>query len=286
MDINSLLDIPPWEWPSDAGEVIFETLTNRKARESDRLIAAELASNIVVMDDEVAEALLDIVSSADEAEALRARAAIALGPVLELGDWELMDDEFDDPDGVPITLESFRHLREALHKLYRDERNPREVRRRILEASVRSPQEWHSDAIKAAYASPDPKWKLTAVFAMGYVLGFEDQILEALESADADIHLEAVRAAGRHEVDEAWPHVVDLVNKRGIPKPLLLTAIQAVGSIRPKEAGEVLFELANSPDEEIAEAAEEAISMADAMSEDSPDEDEDEDDEDDGDWVN
>ena len=43
------------------------------------------------------------------------------------------------------------------------------------------------------------------------------------------------------------------------PKPLLLAAIGAVGSIRPAEARKILVDLADSDDEEIAEAIDEAI---------------------------
>ena len=85
----------------------------------------------------------------DESDELRATAAIGLGPVLEQADLELLDDdEFDDPESVPISLDKFRNIQDSLHKLYLDEGNPKEVRRRILEGSVRAPQEWHPDAIR------------------------------------------------------------------------------------------------------------------------------------------
>jgi hypothetical protein len=43
---------------------------------------------------------------------------------------------------------------------------------------------------------------------------------------------------------------------------LLLAAISAIAGIRPHEAGQILIDLAASDDEEIAEAADEAIAMA------------------------
>ena len=52
----------------------------------------------------------------------------------------------------------------------------------------------------------------------------------------------------------------------GAPKPLLLAAIGAVASIRPAEARRILVDLADSGDEEIAEAADEAIALAEAVS--------------------
>ena len=278
MDIKTLLDVPPWDWPRDAGKVFLETLMDKRAKESDRLVAAELGGDLTVMNDALADALLAIVRSGDEPEELRARAAIALGPVLEQADTELLDDGgFEDPEAVPITERTFRNIQESLHTLYPDESLPKEVRRRILEASVRAQQDWHMSAIKEAYSRGDKDWKLTAVFAMGYVRGFDDQIMEALESPDPEIHFEAVKAAGDWELDAAWPHVLALVQDRATPKPLLLAAIEAVGNIRPREAREILADWANSRDEEIAEAAEEAMAMAEAI----PD-----DEEDAGEWIN
>jgi len=54
---------------------------------------------------------------------------------------------------------------------------------------------------------------------------------------------------------------------------LLLAAIGAAGSIRPAEAREILADLADSDDEEIAEAAEEAMAMVEvALDEEDDDE--------------
>ena len=147
-------------------------------------------------------------------------------------------------------------------KVYLDTAVPKLVRRRILEAAVRSRKEWHAEAILTAYASDDPEWKLTAVFCMRYIRGFDRQILEALESADPKIHYEAVCAAGEWELDAAWPHLAALVTAADTGKDLLLAAIEAVSTIRPRETAALLADLADSDDKEIAEAAGEAMSMA------------------------
>ena len=274
MDLKTLLDTPPWDWPRDAGWTLRKVLVDQRANESDRLVAAELAGDFTVINKDLADALLMVVCSAAETDQLRARAAISLGPVLEQAD----TDGFEDPDDVPITETTFRNIQCTLKKLYLDNSTPKEVRRRILEASVRAPETWHQDAIKNAYSSGDKEWMLTAVFSMRWVRGFDEQILQALKSDDPEIHLEAVHAAGNWELDAAWPHVVELINDAHTPKPLLLAAIGAVGSIRPAEAGEVLVELADSDDEEIAEAADEAMAEAEIAS----GEEDDEEDE----WIN
>ena len=104
---------------------------------------------------------------------------------------------------------------------------------------------------------------LTAVFSMRWVRGFDDQILDALKSTDPEIRCEAVNAAGNWELDAAWPHIVEIVNDPRTAKGLRIAAIHAT-NIRPLEARELLEDLRDSKDEEIAEAAAEVIIMAEA----------------------
>jgi hypothetical protein len=274
MDLKTLLDAPPWDWPRDAGRMFWRILVDQRANESDRLVAAELAGDFTVINDDLADTLLTIAGSPDEPEQLRARATISLGPVLEQAD----TDGFEDPDDVPITERTFRNIQDSLEKLYRDTSTPKEVRRRSLEASVRAPQTWHQDAIRHAYSSGDKEWMLTAVFSMRWVRGFDDQILLALKSGDPEIQYEAVNAAGNWELDEAWSHIVELLSDAHSPKPLLLAAIGAVASIRPAEAREILVDLADCDDEEIAEAIDEAMAAVKVPT--------DEEDDEEGEWVN
>jgi hypothetical protein len=282
MNLETLAKTPPWEWPESASKVIDDVLTDRGAPQSDRLVAAELAGDAVAINDELAATLLAIVANDSEPEQLRGRAAISLGPALELA-WT---GDLEDSDEVPVSERVLGEIRASLRRLYFDERVPTEVRRRVLEASVRWPDDWHADAIKAAYASGDSDWKLTAVFSMGWVRGFADQILEALESTDPGIHFAAVEAAGNWELDAAWPHVLALVDNPATPRPLLLAAIEAVGNIRPEESIEALAGLAASDDEEIAEAAEEAIELARARTADDEDADEEDEDDEEDKWIN
>src|ERR1017187_9225916 len=266
MDLKTLQDIPPWEWPRGIGHKFLTILRDPKAKASDRLLAADLAGDFTVINDPLAHALLAIVGDPAEPDELRAQAAISLGPALEQADLEDDEGEFDDPESVPISEKTFRKIKQSLRKVYGDSGVPKLVRRRILEAAVRAPEDWHSDAIRSAYASHDPEWKLTAVFGMRHVRGFDEQIVEALESADPLIHYEAVCAAGVWEIDAAWPHVVALLAAPGIDKDLLIAAMQAVAGIRPREAGALLVDLADSEDEDIADAADEAMAEAEGLS--------------------
>ena len=117
-----------------------------------------------------------------------------------------------------------------------------------------------------AYSGDDEAWRLTAVFCMRFVRGFDEQILEALGSKNPDIHCEAVLAAGNWGMDAAWPHVAALITSEETDKPLLLAAIDAVAGIRPDEAAQILDDLADSDDEDIVAAVDEAIAMAEGPS--------------------
>jgi len=217
-----------------------------------------MAGDFTVVNEELVEALLAVLRCGDESEGLRGRAAISLGPILEYADTEGCEDAGD----VPISEQTFRRIQESLRELYTDAQIPREVRRRILEASVRAPQDWHENAVRSAYASGDDTWTLTAVFCMRFVRGFDGQIVEELDNRDTAIELEAVLAAGNWGLEAAWPHVAALIHSGQTPKPLLLAAIEAVSSIRPHEASEVLSNLTKSDDEDIVEAVHEALAAA------------------------
>jgi hypothetical protein len=273
MNLKTLQETPPWEWPEEAGEMFLGILRDEKADESERLLAAELAGDSTVINDELADALMSILLSGDEPEDLRARAVISLGPALEYA----YIDGFDDPEFVPISEQTFNRIQKTLRKPYMDAEVPKEVRRRVLEASVRAPQDWHRDAVRAAYSSNDEDWRLTAVFSMRFVRGFVNQILESLESKNPDIHYEAVCAAGNWEIDAAWSHIAGLITAEETDKYLLLAAIEALASIRPDEASEILVELTESDDEDIVEAAYDAMTMAGALTGEDWDEEDDDD---------
>lgn len=262
MNLTTLKDTPPWEWPEGTAATLLGILRDDRASTSDLLLAAELAGDVAVINTELVDVLLSLLHRGDTPEAVRGQAAISLGPVLEYVD----TGSFDDADDLPIPERSFRQIQESLHELYLDANVPQDVRRRILEASVRAPQGWHRDAIRAAYGRRDEAWRLTAVFCMRFVRGFDEEILEALASPNPDIHYEAVIAAGNWGVDAAWPPIAVLVTSRKTPKHLLLAAIEAAAGIRPHEALELLDDLADSDDEDIADAVREAMAMAEGQS--------------------
>ena len=236
MDLKALKDTPPWDWPTGTRKLLLDILRDDKSAETDRLLATRLAGDFTVISDDVAEALLSILRRSDLSEVLRGQAAISLGPVLDHTDTEGFG---EDSMTILIAERTFHKIQESLQTLYLRPDLPKDVRRRILEASVRAPQDWHRDAVRTAYASPDDAWRLTAVFCMSHVPGFDEQILEGLQSRNRDVRYEAILAAGTWEVDAAWPHVVGIITSERSDKSLLLAAIDAVVSIRPHEAAEI-----------------------------------------------
>jgi hypothetical protein len=270
MNIKTLKEFPPWQWPKNAGKMFLDVLQDDQAHGSDRLLAAELAGDFTVINDKLADALLSILFNPREPDGLRGQAAISLGPALECA----YVDGFEDPDDVPITEPMFRKIRKTFQELYMDAPTPKEVRRPVLEASVRAPEKWHKNAVAVAYRSEDEDWKLTAVFCMQFIRGFDKQILEFLKSQNPDIHYHAVCAAGNWEIDAAWPHIAALVTSEETEKELLLAAIEAAAFIRPHKASEILSPLLDSDDEDIVDAVYEVLAMAGEIHEDEEDDDE------------
>lgn len=259
LNIQALSLMEPWEWPAGAGPVVAETLVDKAASAEDRQAAAQMAGDLVLMNDGMAALLLRVLEDTGESTELRAQAAISLGPALD----EASISDFDDPDLEPsISEDMFHRIGLTLMKIHADTNAPKELRRRSLEAAVRAPEDWHREAIRTAFTNGDAEWKLTAVFGMQYVRGFDKEILTTLNSTDPDLQAMAITAAGNGEIAGAWPHVERLLRKPGKDKALLLAAIEAAASINLAKATPILQEFEESEDEEIAEAATEALMLS------------------------
>lgn len=245
--------VPAWEMADDHRDVVMEGLASKLPEE--RVMAAGLASQ--VMDEDVLAAVIELLRS-DPSPEVRAQAAISLGPALAEYDEDAVE-YFDlDSDGV-LDATRFQEVCTLLRSLYSDGEVPTLVRRRCLEAAVRSPQPWHEAAIRAAYQSDDRQWRITAVFCMGYVRGFEREILESLGSDDDRILYQAVAAAGEAYLGKAAPAVEAIASDEQADRELRIAAILAIPKVMGASATELLDELARSTrDREIEEAVEEA----------------------------
>ncbi len=260
MKLQTINKLGSWEWPPETGGLIREILADQRADPAERLLAAEMAGNIEVLHEELAQTLLAIVNSGAEAEALRCRAALALGPALELYDMEY----FDDPDEIFLSEETLRTIQATLRQIHADDGAPELVRRRVLETAVRAPEPWQEEAIRAAYLSGSEEWRLTAVFCMQYVQGFAEQILQSLTSRNPHIRYEAVHAAGNWGIKEAWPHIAPLLSASNTDKALLIAAIDAAVGLSVPEANGLLTALLDAHDDDIVDAANEALAMVEA----------------------
>jgi len=128
MDLRTLKDTPPWDWPRDAASM------------SSRFSATATSMNVTACSPrnwpEIPPSsminwpihLLSIARSRDETEELRGKAVIALGPVLEHADTA----GFEDTEDILISEETFRRIQESLRKLFLDADIPKDVRRNIL----------------------------------------------------------------------------------------------------------------------------------------------------------
>ncbi|MCP4664295.1 MAG: hypothetical protein GY856_53605 [bacterium] len=251
-ELDFLSRVGSWEWPENARERILEGLDSPDP--ALRRAAVEVVDDI--MDDELAGEVLEILDS-DPDDELRSRTAIALGPALEEccdeADW---DDSMVD---APLTMARYREIEDRLKSLYHDASSPKVVRRRALEAAIRSPQPWQEGAVRSAYAGDDPEWRATAVFCMAHLPGFDDEILTALGSDDPGVELEAVRAAGQRGIEKAAAALFDRAASEATERSIRLAAVEGLANVRPPGAQELLTSLSESDDEEIADVAEEAL---------------------------
>ena len=207
--------------------------------------AAALEDLQAEMDDEIARALLAI---------------IALGPLIDECGIDYSDDvDFGlDPElGPPVSRETFASIVQEITRLYHDAVQPKLVCRRAFEVLVRDPKPWHADEIRKHFWLPDDDWRLTAVFAMGMIAGFDKEVAAMVEKADGPLLFEAVRAAGGMGVRAAAPRIRDLATSAETPLDLRLEAIAALPAVDPG-CIDILDELSQSSDAEIADAAEQA----------------------------
>lgn len=217
-----------------------------------KLRALEFTSDLI---DKDAFALrhLDIVEDGSERTKVRARAAIALGPTIELCGYGFWDDPYDPP---PLSRECFRQIQRRFERLYRSADVPKLVRRRALEASVRAPQEWHRGAIRAAWNGEDPEWRRTAVYAMGEVGGFESALSDALDADDKRIVCQALRAAANQDgVPGARKKILHFARTPQAPRGCRIAAIEALRFVSSPDAFSLLDRLTHDRDDEVAGTA-------------------------------
>jgi hypothetical protein len=172
-------------------------------------------------------------------------------------DWGTMT-ELVREDELP--KEDFLRVKEFLLGLYKNPEKTLDERRFAVEALSFLTDPEIFEIIEEAYAHPDRKMKMSAIFAMGRNghIRWEDAILDELHSPVRELQLEAIRAAGEAGFEGAGKDLWRLTYSDD--RDVKLEAIWALGQTGWEEAFERLDELTYfGEDGEIQETAELAL---------------------------
>lgn len=183
----------------------------------------------------------------DPSELVRARAGAALGRFALLAELEKLDQYHS-------TL-----VKETLLETICDEGEALEVHRRAVESVSFFGGEEIRDIIGRTYDHLADKMRVSAVFAMGRSLDprWNDVVQAELESPNPQMRYEATIASAELGISKA---VVTLIDMIGDPDAEVREgAIWALGQIGGTEAKEALRACYHSEDEDLAEAALEAL---------------------------
>jgi len=200
----------------------------------------------------------------DPDDQVRCRAIITLGRYIyegEMGDYDFdfgLMDEIVRLDELP--KEDFLKVKAFLLTVYRDENRTLDERRFAVEALSFLNDEEVFATIEEAYAHPDPKMKLSAIFGMGRSANvrWTEVILKELYNPDLELQREAIRAAGESAITDAGKDLWRLTYSED--RDTQLEAIWALGQSGWEGAFDRLDELSlYSVDPEIQETAEAAL---------------------------
>ncbi len=208
----------------------------------------------------------------DPSQEVRSKAIVTLGRYIYEGDmadydfdWGAMEELMREEE---LPEEDFLRVKDFLLELVRDEGQPLDSRRFAVEALSFLNEPEVQDLVEAAYAHPDVKMKVSAVFAMGRQgdQRWTDTLLRELDSEVKELQYEAVRAVGEACSDRAAPRLKELA--LADDKNLQLEAIWALGKIEGEGVSEFLRDLAYDEDKDVREMAEAALEELNLLSED------------------
>jgi len=182
---------------------------------------------------------------------VRAAAATALGRFAFLGA----------AGGLPSSRAD--QLQEVLRRALVDTSDGSAMQRRLVEALAY----FHDDGlvhefIGRLYREGEEPEQESAVIAMGRSMDvrWRDVVVRELKNQDAGIRFQAARAAGEMQLMETVPELSTLADE--LDPEVRSSAIWALGQIGSKLATDKLRLLAQSPAEDVREAAEEALGEA------------------------
>lgn len=187
----------------------------------------------------------------DEDARVRAAAALALGRFVVLGEFESLR---------PADLTS---VEDVLTETINDLAEAEEVRARAVEAIGARSEPWVRDLIADAYTSGAHRMQVSAVHAMGRSCDayWLPDVIQQLQSDDAELRYEAATAAGMIGDEGAVEHLAFLINDEDAE--VQEVAIEALAEIGGTEARMVLTRQLRNSQEHVREAAREALSSMD-----------------------
>ncbi len=193
-------------------------------------------------------ALLSMVIN-DPDETSRATAAAVLGRFVLLGELET------------IRADLYEKVVKQLVEIVEGNDNAR-VKQRALESLGYSSHSSIAGLIQNAYLSKDSSWITSALCAMGRSAddAWFAQVDRMINSSDADVQFEAIRAAGELELSGSREKLLTLLNEELDDEELRLALIWSLSQIGGDEVKEKLNELLkNAADDDEAEWIERAI---------------------------
>ena len=183
----------------------------------------------------------------DKAAASRAAAAASLGRFVLLAELEELDERYT------------KLVRGALLEAVADHEEVLDVRRRAVESIAYWDEPCVHDILAAAYHEPAELMRISAVFAMGRSADpvWSETVREELHNSNPAMRYEAARACGELEAKAAVPDLVKLVSDPD--REVQFAAVGALGQIGGEKAKRVLERCAQSADEAMRVAAEDAL---------------------------
>jgi HEAT repeat protein len=254
--LNWLADIADGLRPLDAraGKFVQRLLNDPDAQVRAEAVACLWHTSDPIWIDELMDKAKD-----DPNLDVRTRALSALGHYLFEHDSDGLDDDWMDEE-EPLAEADIQRVINFLFNTAQDERASVDERRYALESLAFLDDPEVEALIEWAFRQTDPRFRVSALFAMGRSgdLRWAEEVLTELHSANREVQYEAVRAAGELGLHEATDDLIRLVRGRGVDKPLRLQAIYALGEAGDDRAYPILEELCHARDRDVRDAAREA----------------------------
>lgn len=183
----------------------------------------------------------------DESAAVREAAAVSLGRFILLGELQ------------KIRPKPYLLAYEALLRSCRAVDEDIDVRRRALESLAYVDNEDVAELIREAYAAPEEKMRVSAVFAMGRSANkrWANEVRKELFSPNPEMRYEGARACGEIVLKEAVPELEELA--ADVDPEVQEAALWALGQIGGARARRILERYCRSDNEATRAAAEAAL---------------------------